>query len=273
MAVLLFLTGLLCIVSLFFFTKSTTEQIIATEKDVDTVTEQITAKQKEFQTAQEKYTAAVDEVQNNINYLKQKAQTASQKQEKEKADISEEETTSKPSVFSQADASEPDNFSADNGHVVGIDPGHQGENVDMSAPEPIGPGSSEMKAKCTSGTRGSFTGIPEYQLNLNVSLQLKDVLEQRGYRVVMTRTDNDTAISNKERAEYAASQGQRSMSVFTQTVRILLLHPEPWLWLLLRAILMFPLFLISQTDFPSVFWIPIVRLQAFRIWGYSTQIL
>ena len=138
MAVLLFLTGLLCIVSLFFFTKSTTEQIIATEKDVDTVTEQITAKQKEFQTAQEKYTAAVDEVQNNINYLKQKAQTASQKQEKEKADISEEETTSKPSVFSQADASEPDNFSADNGHVVGIDPGHQGENVDMSAPEPIG---------------------------------------------------------------------------------------------------------------------------------------
>ena len=64
MAVLLFLTGLLCIVSLFFFTKSTTEQIIATEKDVDTVTEQITAKQKEFQTAQEKYTAAVDEVQN-----------------------------------------------------------------------------------------------------------------------------------------------------------------------------------------------------------------
>ena len=53
MAVLLFLTGLLCIVSLFFFTRSTMEQIIATEKDVDTVTEQITAKQKEFQTALE----------------------------------------------------------------------------------------------------------------------------------------------------------------------------------------------------------------------------
>ena len=207
MAVLLFLTGLLCIVSLFFFTKSTTEQIIATEKDVDTVTEQITAKQKEFQTAQEKYTAAVDEVQNNINYFKQKAQTASQKQEKEKADISEEETTSKPSVFSQADASEPDNFSADNGHVVGIDPGHQGENVDMSATEPNGPGSSTMKAKASTGTSGSFSGLPEYQLNLNVSLLLKDILEQHGYQVVMTRTDNDTAISNKERAELVASQG------------------------------------------------------------------
>ena len=69
MAVLLFLTGLLCIVSLFFFTKSTTEQIIATEKDVDTVTEQITAKQKEFQTAQEKYTAAVDEKLNENAYI------------------------------------------------------------------------------------------------------------------------------------------------------------------------------------------------------------
>ena len=90
---------------------------------------------------------------------------------------------------------------------IAIDPGHQGSWVDMSAQEAAAPGSSETKAKCTSGTRGSFTEIPEYQLNLNVSLQLKDVLEQRGYRVVMTRTDNDTAISNKERAESAASQG------------------------------------------------------------------
>ena len=40
-----------------------------------------------------------------------------------------------------------------------------------------------------------------------MSLKLKDELESRGYQVVMTRTDNDTAISNKERAEYAAAQG------------------------------------------------------------------
>lgn len=43
----------------------------------------------------------------------------------------------------------------------------------MSAPEPNGPGSSEMKAKCTSGTQGTYSGVPEYQLNLEVSLQLK----------------------------------------------------------------------------------------------------
>lgn len=94
-----------------------------------------------------------------------------------------------------------------NGYTVGIDPGHQGPNVDMSDPEPNGPGSSEMKAKATSGTQGAFTGLPEYQLNLDVSLKLKSILENRGYQVILTRTDNDTAISNKERAEYVAREG------------------------------------------------------------------
>lgn len=37
MTVLVFLTGLLCIVSLFFFSWSTYRQIISTEKDVDAV--------------------------------------------------------------------------------------------------------------------------------------------------------------------------------------------------------------------------------------------
>lgn len=93
------------------------------------------------------------------------------------------------------------------GHVVGIDPGHQGPHVDMSATEPNGPGSGEMKAKATSGTSGAYSGIGEYQLNLDVSLKLQRILEDRGYRVVMTRTDNDTAISNAERALLAADEG------------------------------------------------------------------
>ena len=73
----------------------------------------------------------------------------------------------------------------------------------MSAPEPNGPGSSEMKAKCTSGTQGTYSGVPEYQLNLEVSLQLKDELEQRGYQVVMTRTDNETVVGYKGYSERA----------------------------------------------------------------------
>ena len=82
-------------------------------------------------------------------------------------------------------------------HIIGIDPGHQGPNVDMSDLEPLGPGSTEMKAKASTGTQGTFSGLPEYQLNLDVSLKLQQILEDRGYQTVLTRTDNDTAISNK----------------------------------------------------------------------------
>ena len=95
---------------------------------------------------------------------------------------------------------------SDNGYIIGIDPGHQGPDVDMSALEPNGPGSSEMKAKATSGTQGSYSGLGEYQLNLDVSLKLRDILQSRGYQTVLTRTDNSAAISNKERAQYVAEQ-------------------------------------------------------------------
>ena len=98
-------------------------------------------------------------------------------------------------------------FPACAANVVAIDPGHQGEWVNMSDPEPMAPGSSEMKAKATTGTTGRFTGVPEYQLNLDISLKLRDVLTGRGYEVIMTREDNDTAISNSERALMAADKG------------------------------------------------------------------
>lgn len=91
--------------------------------------------------------------------------------------------------------------------VVAIDPGHQGNWIDMSEKEPNGPGSSEMKAKATTGTQGSFSGKTEYELNLEISLLLRDELEKRGYRVILTREDNDTAISNAERAQMAYEEG------------------------------------------------------------------
>lgn len=91
--------------------------------------------------------------------------------------------------------------------TIAIDPGHQGAHVDMSAQEENGPGSGVMKQKATSGTTGAYTGLPEYQLNLDISLKLRDKLEALGYRVVMAREDNDTAISNKERAQLANESG------------------------------------------------------------------
>lgn len=82
--------------------------------------------------------------------------------------------------------------------LVVIDPGHQRYgNYDM---EPNGPGSEVLKAKVTSGTAGVSTGIPEYKLNLAVSLYLKEELLARGYNVIMTRETHDIDISNVERA-------------------------------------------------------------------------
>lgn len=86
-------------------------------------------------------------------------------------------------------------------YVICIDPGHQtNQNPDL---EPNGPGSSVMKKKVSDGTKGIASGIPEYAVNLQVALQLKDELEKRGYTVIMTRTENDVNISNAERAEIA----------------------------------------------------------------------
>ena len=87
--------------------------------------------------------------------------------------------------------------------TVCIDPGHQGSWVDMSAQEPMAPGSSQTKNKATTGTSGNYSKVPEYEVNLEVSLVLQKELTSRGYKVVMTREDNDKAISNKERAEFA----------------------------------------------------------------------
>ena len=205
MAVLLFLTSILCIAFLLFFTHGTYQKIVSTEEDVKEVTAQIQVKQEELNTAKDNYTAAIEQVQTNVKRLRQKAKTASQQAQRERADV---ETETKPSVFSQGTGSgEPTFTTGTDGHIIAIDPGHQSEQIDMSALEPNGPGSSEMKAKCSTGTAGSFSGLPEYALNLDVSLKLRDILLTRGYQVVMTRTDNNTAISNKERAEYAASQG------------------------------------------------------------------
>lgn len=85
--------------------------------------------------------------------------------------------------------------------TVVIDAGHQKQA--MNATEPNAPGSDVMKAKVTAGTTGSFTHIPEHELNLAVALLLRDVLVERGYRVVMLRETADVGISNRERAELA----------------------------------------------------------------------
>ncbi len=89
--------------------------------------------------------------------------------------------------------------------IICIDAGHQLHQ--NSGKEPNGPGSAEMKMKVTSGTRGVASGVPEYQLTLDVALKLQSVLQARGYSVVMCRTSNEVDISNAERAEIANRAG------------------------------------------------------------------
>jgi N-acetylmuramoyl-L-alanine amidase len=85
--------------------------------------------------------------------------------------------------------------------LVVIDPGHQ-QRANLGK-EPVGPGASETKIKVTGGTSGVATGKPEYELTLEASLILGDILEKRGVKVIYTRTTHDVNLSNKERAEIA----------------------------------------------------------------------
>jgi N-acetylmuramoyl-L-alanine amidase len=87
------------------------------------------------------------------------------------------------------------------GYVIAIDAGHQAHG--NFGQEPIGPGASTMKTKVAGGTSGTTSGAPEYQLTLDVSLKLRDALEEKGYQVVMIRETNDVDITNSERAQIA----------------------------------------------------------------------
>lgn len=88
-------------------------------------------------------------------------------------------------------------------YTVAIDPGHQRRGNPTQ--EPIGPGSTNTKDRVAPVMRGVYSGLAEYELNMKVGLLLRDELEKRGYRVIMTRTENDVDISNAERARIAES--------------------------------------------------------------------
>ena len=91
------------------------------------------------------------------------------------------------------------------GYKICIDPGHQASG--NKEKELCAPWNKEMKAKCTSGTCGNFTGTDEYIINLSIAQKLQQKLISLGAEVLMTRETHDVNLSNRERAELASRFG------------------------------------------------------------------
>lgn len=89
--------------------------------------------------------------------------------------------------------------------TIFIAAGHQQKGI--SAKEKMAPGSSQKKAKLTSGTRGVSTRIPEYKTNLAIAKAASSELKKRGYKVIMLRTNNNCPLSNQQRTKKANKSG------------------------------------------------------------------
>lgn len=116
-------------------------------------------------------------------------------------ETSEETTTSETEAPTPTPIPLKENAPDLKGIKVVIDPGHQ-QKTDYKK-EQFKKGTKNGKARATSGAVGVATKQKEYELTMETALMLKEYLEKCGATVILTRTENDVNISNKERAAIA----------------------------------------------------------------------
>lgn len=144
--------------------------------------EDLKVQEEEQNKAEQKEKREREEQEKLEKQKEQEEQEEQKRREEEERKRAEEEAKKKP-------------------QIVVLDPGHSAVVAEGS--EPLGPGASEYKSADTGGTRGVSSGVPEYELTLNISMQLRAELENRGYTVLMTRETNDVPVSCIQRAEVA----------------------------------------------------------------------
>ncbi len=91
------------------------------------------------------------------------------------------------------------------GMIIGLNPGCQ-ETVNRRK-LPLAPESDKTEDAVDPYEKGIQTKNPEYKVTLEISLFLKEALENLGAKVVITRTTNDVDINNIERAEMLNQAG------------------------------------------------------------------
>lgn len=119
-----------------------------------------------------------------------------------------EETGSKPTSEPVTDSKLPLS-----GLTIVVDAGHQ-ENPPEGKESYMPWDQSKTKAKNTHGTTGISTGNNEYEINLEIALKVRDTLQSQGAKVVMTRENHGTSLSNQDRANIAnTSNAQVALSI------------------------------------------------------------